>query len=122
MDPLAITVAYLPPAAVGSYYSAQLTTNGGGMQPLTWALLSVVLPGEVLSAPLPPGLSLSSGGAVTGVPMAASVNNLCMFQVTSADAQIAVGLVVVSVLDAPLFDPTNPNARFVNSGFWDVGC
>jgi hypothetical protein len=48
----------LPNGQVGSAYSAQFSTTGG-QPPYTWTLA----PG---SDPLPPGLGLSSGGALTG--------------------------------------------------------
>src|SRR5205823_7323885 len=50
------------PASVGILYSRQLTA-GGGTAPYSWALAAGSL--------LPPGLSLTSGGALSGTPSAA---------------------------------------------------
>ncbi len=52
-----ITTTTLPGGTVGSSYSATLA--GTGMAPLTWSLAT---------GALPDGLSLSSAGAITGVP------------------------------------------------------
>jgi hypothetical protein len=57
--PLTITTAAnLPSATVSSAYSAQMAATGG-VPPYNWA---------ILGAGLPPGLSLSASGALTGTP------------------------------------------------------
>ena len=55
-----ISPSSLPNSQVGSTYSAQFSTTGG-QPPYTWT----IAPGW---GPLPPGLNLSSGGALTGTP------------------------------------------------------
>jgi Putative Ig domain len=58
---LQITTFALPPATLGRPYSVQLTATGGGGT-YTWS---------VVSGSLPPGLTLSSSGAITGTLRAA---------------------------------------------------
>ena len=67
----------LPQATVGQPYSRTLQV-AGGRAPYVWALAES-------SGPLPPGLSLTSGGVISGVPTAA-VNSNITFQVRSNDA------------------------------------
>ena len=52
----------LPAAVAGTTYSQQLTASGGAGGPYTFA---------VTAGALPPGLTLSTGGAVSGTPTAA---------------------------------------------------
>src|SRR6202035_3048490 len=56
-------------------YSATLASTGG-VTPITWTLATG-------SGPLPGGLTLSSGGAITGTPTAAGTFN---FTVQAADS------------------------------------
>jgi len=58
-----ITTSVLPDGTVGTPYAAQLDVSGG-QQPYTWQIAQG-------SAPLPPGLSLSSGGVISGTPTTA---------------------------------------------------
>ena len=57
--PLTVTPITLPNAKVGQPYSVQLTATGGAM-PYRWV---------VVAGSLPPGLSLSSAGVLSGRPM-----------------------------------------------------
>jgi hypothetical protein len=63
--PLVITTQSLPAATVGVPYSATLTATGG-IPPYTWT---------VISGSLPPGLSLSSAGVISGTPTTAGTYN-----------------------------------------------
>jgi alpha-tubulin suppressor-like RCC1 family protein len=56
---LSVTSTALPPATTGAAYSAQAAASGG-TTPYMWA-----------AANLPPGLSISSSGAITGTPTTA---------------------------------------------------
>src|ERR1700730_15714318 len=56
------TSSPLPPGTVGLNYSAVQLTATGGQSVYSWI---------VLSGTLPPGISLSSGGMVSGAPTAA---------------------------------------------------
>jgi len=56
--PLAITTTSLPGATVGTAYSVSLAASGG-TPPYSWSLTS---------GSLPPGLSLSSSGVISGTP------------------------------------------------------
>ncbi len=60
---LAITTATLPSGLVGTAYSQTLAATGG-TTPYTWSVSAGVLP---------PGLSLSSGGVLSGTPTATGV-------------------------------------------------
>ena len=69
--PITITPTTLPTATIGQSYSAQLSASGG-TGPYTWLVVSVPLGGEVLGGEgiaLPPGLSMSTAGLITGTPL-----------------------------------------------------
>lgn len=60
---LTVTAATLPSAVVGSAYPAtSVGTPAGGTAPYTWA---------VTAGALPPGMSLSAAGVLSGTPTAA---------------------------------------------------
>jgi hypothetical protein len=92
--PLSITTTSLPNGTVGQAYSAQLNASGGGT-PYTW---SIVL------GSLPPGLSLSSGGAISGTPTQSGTSS-ATFQVkdsTYAQQQTATASLSIQIASAPL--------------------
>jgi hypothetical protein len=70
---LAITTTSLPGGMVGTVYTATLTASGGTM-PYTWSLAS---------GALPPGVSLSQGGSLTGTP---TVSGQFSFSIRVTDA------------------------------------
>jgi hypothetical protein len=84
----------LPQASVGQPYSRTLQV-AGGRGPYVWALAEN-------SGPLPPGLSLTSSGVISGVPTAPGNSNVTL-QVRSSDADGAAaafktcGLIVNAV-------------------------
>jgi Putative Ig domain len=59
VPPLSLTTTTLPAVTEGSAYSQQLTATGG-VTPYTW----------VTGGPLPPGVTLSSAGLLSGTPTA----------------------------------------------------
>jgi hypothetical protein len=63
--PLQITTTVLPYGMVSNFYNQQLSASGG-QQPYSWSLS----PG---SLPLPPGISLSNNGVLSGTPGAAAI-------------------------------------------------
>lgn len=63
---LAIITTALPAASVGAAYSQTLAASGGA-PPYTWNLYS----GSIVASVLPPGLSLSPTGAISGTPTTA---------------------------------------------------
>jgi subtilisin family serine protease len=71
--PLAISTASLPTGTTGTAYSATLAATGGAT-PYTWALATGTLPA---------GLTLTTGGTITGTPTAAGTANLTV-RVTDA--------------------------------------
>src|SRR5664279_5624663 len=72
--PLVINPAALPASVINVPYSTTLTA-GGGVQPFTWA---------IASGTLPPGLSLSPGGVISGTP---TVLGTTSFKVSVTDSQ-----------------------------------
>jgi hypothetical protein len=72
--PLSVTTPSLASGLVGTAYSATLDSSGG-TPPVTWTLAS--------GASLPPGLSLSSAGAISGVPTVAAASS---FTVVATDS------------------------------------
>jgi hypothetical protein len=90
--PLSITTPSLPVALTGTAYSQTLVASGG-VAPLSWS---------VVTGSLPPGLSLSGGGVITGTPTTVGSSN---FTVRVADsttpqqsAQKALSITVITPL------------------------
>ncbi|NIL97535.1 MAG: peptidase S8, partial [Planctomycetales bacterium] len=75
---------------VGAAYSQTLTASGG-TPPLTWALAPA-------SGPLPDGLSLDTGGVISGIPTAAGTFN---FTVRVTDTNGVFGDRALSILINP---------------------
>ena len=73
--PLAITTASLPSGTVSTIYTTTLAASGG-ITPYTWSLAG---------GTLPPGLTLSSTGVITGTPTTAGTSN---FTVRATDASV----------------------------------
>lgn len=98
-----ITTASLPAGTVGTAYSADLQATGG-KTPYSWALKS---------GTLPPGLSLSAAGAITGTPTVAGNINGLTFEVTDADKSTAISKnlnLKINLSPAPLVTTTSlPN-------------
>jgi uncharacterized protein YjbI with pentapeptide repeats len=76
VHPLQIITATLPGSRVEEGYSATLQASGGAA-PLTWSIASGSLPG---------GLSLTSGGTITGAPLETSVPGLYTFTLNVMDS------------------------------------
>jgi hypothetical protein len=72
--PLSVSTASLQSGTVGLAYSQTLGANSG-VQPYTWSLAGGTL--------LPPGLSLSSSGVISGTPIATGTTNFTV-QVTDS--------------------------------------
>ena len=89
VDPaVAITTSSLPVAVAGVTYSQTLATSGG-TPPFQWT---------VTSGSLPAGISLSSGGSLTGTPSAAGDPT---FSVQVKDANGSVDTTSLSLIVAP---------------------
>jgi hypothetical protein len=73
---LAITPPTLPAAFAGTSYSQTLTANGGS-SPYTWS---------VATGTLPPGLTLSSAGVISGTPTTAGTSSFTI-QVSDSSSQ-----------------------------------
>jgi hypothetical protein len=85
--PLSIVASALPPATTGQPYSATLTTTGG-TPPFVWSA----------SGALPPGLSFSAGGAVSGTPTASGSYALA---ITVTDSQNVIAAATLSLTVQP---------------------
>lgn len=80
-----VATTNLPPAAPGVSYS-QILTGAGGTAPYSWS---------IVAGALPPGLSLSNGGVISGTPTTASTFN---FTVRITDATAAFSDKPLSIL------------------------
>jgi hypothetical protein len=109
---LAITTASLPAGTVASPYPSTTLQASGGVSPYTWALAS--------GSSLPAGLSLSTGGVISGTPATAGSYSLT-FVVTDSltppdTAQATLALTISGAPSAPSAPPlaltttTLPNA------------
>lgn len=77
--PLSVATGSLPAGTVGISYSQTLAASSG-VQPYTWSLAGGTL--------LPPGLSLSSSGVISGTPIATGTTNFTV-QVTDSSKPAA---------------------------------
>lgn len=89
LPPLAITTASLPSATASTQYGATITAMGG-KTPYAWSLLS---------GTLPPGLSLASSGAISGIPTTAGSYSLGV-RVQDALGNVASASYVITVAKA----------------------
>jgi hypothetical protein len=113
-QPLTITTTSLPAGVINSPYSGSLQASGG-VQPYTWAL--------ALGSSLPPGLTLSSNGAISGTPTATGTTT---FTVTVTDSQLpthnstnATLSITINATQPPSVSTTNSNlpAGIQNSAY-----
>ena len=101
--PLSITTTTLPDAVAGTPYSAALTAAGGA-SPYTWA---------VTNGALPAGLTLTSGGTITGTPSGQG-NSSFTVQVVDASPTPLASSVTLSIV---LF-PATSSVSHDQSGNW----
>ena len=88
--PSIVTSSLLPTGTVGAVYSLSMTVTAG-VPPYVWS---------VVAGSLPSGMSLSSGGALTGIPAASS--GLYNFTVQVADSNnLATTLAMNLALNSP---------------------
>jgi hypothetical protein len=99
--PLSITTTSLPAVTTGSAYSQTLVASGG-TTPYTWSIVSGF-------GTLPPGLSLSTGGNISGTPSTAGTYNFRV-QVTDAASATATRDLSIAVTAAG----TDYNSQFVS--------
>jgi hypothetical protein len=100
--PLAVQTAALPTGAVGVRYSASLQAVAG-VTPYTWSVSSGVLP---------PGLSLSSAGAITGTPTRAGATT---FTVQAVDSTVTTPASATRALTVKI-NPAPAPAVWVGNG------
>lgn len=82
--PLAtISPSSLPPGTVGTAYSATLSASGGTAPYSNWRWSSASI-GGITASNLPPGLSLSSAGVISGTPTTAGTYNTVLVSVDDA--------------------------------------
>jgi len=111
---LTVTTTSLPTGVVGNTYNSNLQASGG-VTPYTWGWVAAG------GSNLPPGLSLSSSGAITGTPTATGTFNVVVTATDSANptAQTANANLSISVNNsAPLtITTTGLPTGFVNSAY-----
>lgn len=96
-----VATGSLPEVVVGTSYSQKLTTLGG-KSTVTWA---------VVGGSLPPGLSLSSTGTISGIPTAVGSRTLTVRATdASAPAQAAERTLVLTVTPMQVRTATLKNA------------
>lgn len=97
------------PGVVGRSYS-QVLAAVGGIPPYTWS---------AASAALPPGLSVSTAGAIAGVPTAAGTYTFTVQVVDSASA-IATRTFTLSIFAAGALVRSGVLSHFAAGGGWDT--
>jgi len=108
--PLSVTTTGLPSATLNAAYPATTLQAAGGVPPYSWSLLN---------GSLPPGLSLSTGGIISGTP---TQSGLFGFTVFVSDSQnppsTANKALTISVGD---LSALNGNYAFEFNGFNSTG-
>ncbi len=113
--PLSVTTTSLANGTVGNSYSQTVLASGGTL-PYTWSLVA----GQ---GTLPPGLNLSTAGAITGTPSTAGTYNFTVkvTDAASATAQKALSIVVVSggggTFNSQFLSQTVPSSVQPGQGF-----
>jgi hypothetical protein len=102
--PLTVATKDLPSAIIGTPYRASLTA-AGGTAPDSWGLSAGALPA---------GLSLSSGGIITGTP---SEQGSSSFTVQVVDSTSPTRLTATAALSIPVFPPSG-SASILDSSNW----
>lgn len=91
---LSVTTTSLPNGVVGTAYSTKLAATGGAT-PYSWVVTS--------GGTLPPGLSLGSGGTISGTPTSAGSYGPYVFTVTDSNSTTAVsGQLTITVTGTPV--------------------
>jgi hypothetical protein len=111
---LAVTTTSLPGATLGSAYSAALAATGG-TPPYTWS---------VTAGSLPPGLSLSSAGTISGTPAVAgtypvtvqAADSASPRQTATARLSVTVGGCTTSITGSHTGQITAGKGQFVCIG------
>src|SRR3984957_11706939 len=88
---LSVTTATLPDGTAGTAYTSTTLDATGGISPYTWS----VPPGT-----LPPGLSLSSGGVISGTPTSPGTFSFTV-TVTDSENPAATATQTLSILVHP---------------------
>lgn len=107
-EALQILTTSVPSASQGVFYTVQLQATGG-TTPYTWSLVS---PDDSL----PPGLSFTSGGLLSGIPTSAGTFPLNFRVTDDALETVTTGLVNVQVAQAGTFTVTTSSMPFANRG------
>jgi hypothetical protein len=94
----------LPAGEVDAAYSHAITVTGGA-DPLSWS---------IVAGSLPPGLTLSSSGMITGTPTIASARTVTV-KVTDADGAYSTAALVLSVL-APQLKIVSTRVKLEHTG------
>ena len=93
------TNSFVPNARIGTFYSQTLTATGG-VPPYTWSTSSALVP---------PGLSLSTAGVLSGMPTALGTTD---FGVNVTDANsLTVGQSLILTVDPPCSYSISPGGQ-----------
>jgi len=84
---LAVSTSSLPSGVVGSAYAGTTLAASGGTPPYTWS---------ITSGTLPAGLSMTSGGVISGTPTAAGTSSITV-EVTDAASNTATKTLSITV-------------------------
>lgn len=103
VNPLVINAGPLPLGVLTIPYPAT-SLGGAGAAPLTWSLVN--------GATLPAGLTMSSGGSISGTPTAAGVSPNFTVQVTDSETPPVTKQMTYSITT---FDPTDPCSIVTNT-------
>lgn len=87
--PLQVSTGFLPNGTNGNFYSQNLQASGG-VQPYNWSLANG-------SASLPPNLTLSTNGLLSGTPVVSGTNFQFIVQVMDASNNVATRTLSLSI-------------------------
>ena len=108
LQPLKITTTTLPSGSVGVNYGIQLT-GSGGYSSYSWSLIS---------GSLPPGLSLTSGGNLDGIPSAIGTYSFSIQLTDGATAPVSQSFSIIIGQTAFSFTTSALPTGLVNSTYF----
>lgn len=97
----------VPPAQQGTAYTPYNFQMAGGQPPYTFTALPVL-------SPLPPGMSLSAGGTLSGTPLFTG-SYFFFFEVTDANQATVYGAATLDVLAPGATDPVQGLSNMANA-------
>ena len=114
-DPITVAAATLTPGTTGAAYTNTLVASGGGQPPYTFNA-------SPASGSLPPGITLSGTGALSGTPTTAGTYSFTVSGVDSSTGTpqtFTSGTIVLQIVAAIVIPPVTPSVPIGYATIYD---